>query len=91
MDLTDRTFRDDPLTQDYLYYVQNQLQERVPISEIEPPERFFLRRQGKDYRDQNELDDLRASGNDPKYKAISKIYEVLLGFPRPGIGEKKGK
>jgi hypothetical protein len=82
-------FRDDPLAQDYLAYVRGELQNRTPIKKIEPPEVFFLRREGRDFRDPTEASTLRAEGTDPRYKAIEKIYQVLLGFPRGGVKERK--
>ena len=78
MDLQDRMFRDSPLAQDYLHYVQEQLQNGAGLKEIEPPETFFLRKTGGDPK---EADLLRAEGTDPRYQAISRIYGLLKGMP----------
>ena len=78
MDLTDRTFRDNPVAQDYLYYVQDQLQKGVPLEEIEPASRYFLRYLGKDTKE-SALNSLES--NDSRYQAMQKIYNLLGGMP----------
>lgn len=78
MDLQDRMFRDNPLAQDYLYYVQDQLQRGAKLADIERPESYFLRLTGGDPK---EAELARLTNTDPRYQSIARIYDLLKGMP----------
>ena len=68
------TFQDEPLAQDYLYYIQDQIQKGTPYANIVTPEKWFLNRVGGDSKESN-LAALQAT--DPRLDAIRRIYALL--------------
>ena len=92
MDLQDRMFRDNPLAQDYLRYIQKTIEEGVPLSTIETPEAYYLRMSDPGTRiDATRLANTRIEEKDERYRAIKRIYDLLASPDLPERQPRKGK
>ena len=72
--MENRTFSDSPLAQDYLFYLQDQLQKGVPLSEMTTPDAYYLAHSGGDPREDKLM---RLESTDPRLTAIRRIYDLL--------------
>ena len=72
--MDERVFRDSPLAQEYLYYVQDMLQKGAGLEDITTPEEYYMRYMKGDPREQT-LASMETT--DPRYTAIKRIYDVL--------------
>ena len=70
--MDERTFTNSPLAQDYLYYVQDQIQKGVPLANITTPDDYYANRVSPGDQQLMQLE-----STDPRLTAIRRIYALL--------------
>lgn len=78
MDDKFRPFRDDPVAQGYLFYIQKMLADGAKRKDIATPGEFWANSSRGDIKE-SELNKIEST--DPSYKALERIYNLLGGMP----------